>query len=419
MAFLKFLKSKIRRRSKRVEDVHDIHQPAGSPKTTTTIITQKLPDRPDASDKISNNNKIIPSNPCSSSWVPKRFSWEEIERLTMNFTSPVIGEGGFSNVYLSHFSDSSLGALKIPSTTNSERLNRMFKQELEVLLHVRHDNIVNLLGYCDEREESALVFEYVSNGSLHDKLHHHHNWGGDSENRVLPWKSRMSIAFQLAQAIEYLHDQCKPQILHGDIKSSNVLLDDQLNCKLCDFGFSKMGFSSTVMRSSMSPSLMGSPGYMDPLYLRTGIASKKNDVYSFGVIILEMITGMEAFCPEKEELLTSIAGPIIRDADKVAEMVDPRVVDDFDFNVKEAKVMASIAGQCLRQQPSMRPSMLILGAGFSCGGGGGSGTVTKTHKDKNKLNMKKKKKKSKRNYHRRATDRQTESIVIVEYLKLL
>ncbi|KAI3922218.1 hypothetical protein MKX01_005907 [Papaver californicum] len=167
----------------------------------------------------------------------------------------------------------------------------------------------------------------------------------------------MSIAFQLAQAIEYLHEECEPQIVHGDIKSSNILLDDQLNPKLCDFGFSKMGFSSTVIKSSMNP-ITGSPGYMDPLYLRTGIASKKNDVYSFGVIILELITGIEAFCSEKDQLLTSIAGPIIRDANKVAAMMDPRLsAVAGDLVQEEAKIMATISGQCLRQQSSLRPSM--------------------------------------------------------------
>ncbi|KAI3947694.1 hypothetical protein MKX01_034359 [Papaver californicum] len=358
MACLPFINFK--RRSKRVEDVQD-HQP-GTPSSICSSNSCGSSSSQSKKKMINHkvkNNKTFFNNPAAgpliSSSVPRRFTWEEIEGLTMNFSSRVIGEGGFSTIYLSHFSDSVLGALKIHGG-NSERLNRMFKQELEVLLHIQHHSIVKLLGYCDEREEGALVFEYIPNGTLYDKLHH----GSDNDecgNEVLSWKSRMSIAFQLAQAIEYLHEECKPQIVHGDIKSSNILLDDQLNPKLCDFGFSKMGFSSTVIKSSMNP-IMGSPGYMDPLYLRTGIASKKNDVYSFGVIILELITGIEAFCSEKEQLLTSIAGPIIRDANKVAAMMDPRLsVVAGDLVQEEAKIMATISAQCLRQQSCLRPSM--------------------------------------------------------------
>lgn len=276
----------------------------------------------------------------------KRFSWQETEKLTQNFSS-VIGEGGFSTVYLARFSDSSLGALKIHN--NSERLSRVFKQELEVLRQVRHENIVKLLGYCDEREEGALVFEYVPRGSLHDKLH---NQSG--RDQLLTWNHRMSIAFQLAQAVEYLHDNCALQIIHCDIKASNILLDEQLNCKLCDFGFAKMGFSSTVLPSSANP-VMGSPGYVDPHYMRTGLISKKNDVYSFGVLVLELITGIEAFCEERQKLLTSLADPILRDSTKVTEMMDSNLAGEF--NTEEAIAMVSIASLCIQGQPSLRPSM--------------------------------------------------------------
>ncbi|KAF6156797.1 hypothetical protein GIB67_033266 [Kingdonia uniflora] len=316
---------------KRVEDAED---PIGFRVAVTTHISISEPAKKikDSDDKLSY----------------KLFSWDEIQRLTRGFsTSSVIGEGGFSTVYLAHFPDSTLGAIKIP--LHNERLNRLFKQELEILHHVRHDNIVNFIGYSNEQEdESALVFEYVSNGTLHEKIH------GKEQLVVLPWKTRMSIAYQLARAIEYLHDHCSLQIVHGDIKASNVLLDDSNNCKLCDFGFAKMGFSSTIVPSSINP-LVGSPGYMDPYYLRTGIASKKNDVYSFGVIVLELITGIEAFCPEKEQLLMSIAGPILRDVGKVVETVDARLAGDF--NAEEAIAMASISALCLRQQASLRPSM--------------------------------------------------------------
>lgn len=171
----------------------------------------------------------------------------------------------------------------------------------------------------------------------------------------------MQIAFQTAQAIHYLHDQCCPQIVHGDIKSSNILLDEALNGKLCDFGTAKMGFSSAVLTPSSFASprtkhlVMGSPGYTDPHYLRTGIASKKNDIYSFGVLILELITGMEAFCSQRGQILASM--PALRDREEtvvVEEMVDQRLHEDY--RIDEFKVLFSLARHCLLQSPSLRPS---------------------------------------------------------------
>lgn len=170
----------------------------------------------------------------------------------------------------------------------------------------------------------------------------------------------MQIAFQLAGAIHYLHEKCCPQIVHGDIKSSNILLDETFNCKLCDFGSAKMGFSSSVLPPSSSSSprtkqlMMGSPGYTDPHYLRTGIASKKNDIYSFGVLILELITGMEAFCSQRGQILVSI--PALREAEEavvVEEMVDQRL--NGEYPIDEVKVMFSLARHCILQSPTLRP----------------------------------------------------------------
>lgn len=342
MVFLKCFRFKMKRRSNRFVIDHQDHRSAN-------VTTGRDLDNQKRNDHVS----------------IRKFGWDEIQRMTMNF-SKVIGLGGFSTVYLAHFppgsSISAFGAIKI--SIGSERLNQLFKQELDILLRLRHDNIVKLLGYCDDREEGAMVFEYVPNGSLQEKLH-----GDDADQRespVLSWRTRMTIAFQLAQAMEYLHDKCTPQIVHGDIKASNILLDEHLNCKLCDFGFAKMGFSSTVLPPSSSPSpmrmkqvMIGSPGYTDPYYLRTGIASKKNDVYSFGVVVLELVTGMLAFCSERGQPLTSIMDPTLTDfrecgATEVAEIVDPRLAGNYD--PEEARAMLSISAMCLRHSPTLRPS---------------------------------------------------------------
>ncbi|KAL0287363.1 UNVERIFIED_CONTAM: Salt tolerance receptor-like cytoplasmic kinase [Sesamum angustifolium] len=272
-----------------------------------------------------------------------RLCWDEIRRVTMEF-SVVVGHGGFSTVYLAEFPDSSRAAVKMQC--GSQRLSRRaYRQELEILRRLRHHTIVKLLGYCDDREEGILILEYVPNGNLQEKL--------QGSNIFLPWKTRMAVAFQLAQAIAYLHRNC---IVHGDIKASNILLDDDLNCKLCDFGSAKMGLSSTVaaLQDSNSRMMVGSPGYTDPLYLKTGLASYKNDVYSFGVVVLELITGMEAFSPGRGEALATWAGPMLRDVEKVGEMVDRRICGEIDL--EEARAMAALSATCVSDSPSVRPS---------------------------------------------------------------
>ncbi|KAI4372150.1 hypothetical protein MLD38_010422 [Melastoma candidum] len=245
--------------------------------------------------------------------------------------SQVIGSGGFSTVYFGRIGGSGqLCAVKV--LRGSERLKLVFRQELDILLRLRHPNIVRIVGCCDEREEGALVFEFVSNGNLQERLHCVET---AAPTAALPWINRLSIAYQLARAIEYLHDSCDLPIVHGDVKSSNILLDEHLNCRLCDFGSAKVGFSAT------------------------GIASKKNDIYSFGVVVLELITGMEAFVAERGQMLTSIVAEAIQDCSdhftgKLPEIVDPRLGGDIDLG--EARTMISIARMCLNPSSSLRPS---------------------------------------------------------------
>ncbi|KAK1296061.1 putative receptor-like protein kinase [Acorus calamus] len=272
--------------------------------------------------------------------VARRFKWEEIERMTSGFSSAVIGEGGFSTVYLARFPDESLGAVKVHR--NSERLHRAFKEELEIVLHVSHTNIARFIGYCDEREEGVLVFEYVPNGSLHDHLH--------SNPNPLTWNQRTWIAYDLARALQHLHENQNPYIVHGDVTSNNILLDHRFKPKLCDFGSAKMGFSSAVTNRSV---MMGSPGYVDPHYVRTGLMSKKSDVYSFGVIVLELLMGREAY--EDERMIASVAAPMIEDSAKAVAMKDERLGGQFDS--EEVVAMGSLAAMCVGEQPSLRPSM--------------------------------------------------------------
>ncbi|XP_006647607.1 salt tolerance receptor-like cytoplasmic kinase 1 [Oryza brachyantha] len=281
----------------------------------------------------------------------RRFEWAEIESVTGGFSSRVIGQGGFSTVYLASLTSSRLGAVKVQRS--SERLHRAFCQERDVLLWLRHPHVVRLLGYCDERDEGVLVFEYAPNGDLHERLHR----SGEKNRAVLPWARRMAIAFQVAMALEYLHESRDPAVIHGDIKASNVLLDANHDAKLCDFGFAHVGFSAAVRppatRASGRP-VMGSPGYADPHFLRSGVATKKSDVYSFGVLLLELVTGREAICAETGCRLTATVGPSISDGN-LADVVDRRLGDEYD--IEEAATVAALALRCISDGLGLRPSM--------------------------------------------------------------
>ncbi|CAN8246626.1 unnamed protein product [Cochlearia groenlandica] len=288
------------------------------------------------------------------------YTWDDVESLTSNF-STLIGSGGYSSIYMARLSGSIKAALKVH--VSSHRLYQIFRLELDILRRLQHPNIVKLLGYFDDSEEKgALVLEYLPQGNLQEKLH-------IKSKQVLPWRNRVAIAFQLAQAIEHIHDKCMPQIVHGDIKSSNILLDKDFNCKLCDFGSAKVGFSSMVRPSTGSPrsrqvTMVGSLGYTDPHYLRTGIASKKTDMYGFGVVVLELISGKEAFSAERGEMLVRIASPLISATldssvdvaeEEVRRFLDPRFLRD-GVDIDEVKTMLSVAALCLGSSPSLRPS---------------------------------------------------------------
>ncbi|KAL6652307.1 hypothetical protein ACP70R_011232 [Stipagrostis hirtigluma subsp. patula] len=274
----------------------------------------------------------------------RQLAWAEVESYTGGFSSKVVGHGGFSTVYLASLSSTRLGAVKV--SCSSERLHRAFRQELDVLLSLRHPHIVRLLGYCDERDEGVLVFEYAPNGDLHQRL----RGGADA----LPWARRVAVALQVATALEYLHESRQPAVIHGDIKASNVLLDANMDAKLCDFGFAHVGISATVGGRPSARAVMGSPGYVDPHLLRSGVATKKSDVYSFGVLLLELLTGSEAVCRDTGRRLTAAVGPKVSGG-KVSEVMDQRL--GSEYNAAEAAVLAELAVQCVSDNPGLRPSM--------------------------------------------------------------
>ncbi|RLM74808.1 putative receptor-like protein kinase [Panicum miliaceum] len=297
------------------------------------------------------SSRVAPADPVGAEeaeeqggGAARQLAWAEVEAATRGFSSRVVGRGGFSTVYLASLPASRLGAVKVHCS--SERLHRAFRRELDVLLSLRHPHIVRLFGYCDERDEGVLVFEYAPNGDLHERLH-----GGGGGG--LPWARRVAVASQVAAALEYLHEGRDPAVIHGDIKASNVLLDADLDAKLCDFGVSATASSVGGGRPS-ARAVMGSPGYVDPHLLRSGVATKKSDVYSFGVLLLELLTGKEAVCRETGHRLTAAVGPKLSDG-KVSDVLDQRLGAEYD--AAEAAAVAELAMQCVGDNPALRLSM--------------------------------------------------------------
>ncbi|XP_062217054.1 salt tolerance receptor-like cytoplasmic kinase 1 [Phragmites australis] len=315
---------------------------------TATVTTGGRGASVDAADQSSAKN---PTGKMAATAIgtARQLTWAQVEAMTGGFTSAVVGEGGFSTVYLARLAGS-LAAVKVHRS--SERLHRAFRQELEALLRVRHPHIVRLLAFCDQRDEGVLVLEFAPNGNLHDQLH-----GGGKGAGSMPWVRRVSVALQVARALEYLHERCEPQVVHGDVKASNVLLDAAMGARLCDFGSARAGFSAAVhpRPRPSALSVLGTPGYVDPHYLRSGVVTKKSDVYSFGVLLLELLTGVQAFCDGR--LLTAAVTPKINAVGScdVGKLVDQRLGCKYDAG--EAAVLVALAAACVRENPSLRPSM--------------------------------------------------------------
>lgn len=213
------------------------------------------------------------------------FTLRELELATNRFSKEnIIGEGGYGIVYHGHLINGSPVAIK-KILNNLGQAEKEFRVEVEAIGHVRHKNLVCLLGYCIEGTNRLLVYEYVNNGNLDQWLH-----GSRHQYGYLTWEARMNILIGTAKALAYLHEGIDPRVVHRDIKSSNILIDDRFNAKISDFGLAKMLDSGI---SHMKTRVMGTFGYVAPEYANSGLLSEKSDVYSFGVLLLEAITGKD------------------------------------------------------------------------------------------------------------------------------
>ncbi|CAN6461504.1 unnamed protein product [Victoria cruziana] len=287
------------------------------------------------------------------------FTYPELRAATRNFSrSLMLGEGGFGCVYR--------GTLRSAEDPDSrlevavKQLNRKGFQghkewvtEVNVLGVVDHPNLVKLVGYCAEDDERGiqrlLVYEFMPNGSVEDHL-------SLRSPKVLPWSTRLRIALGAARGLTYLHEEMDFQIIFRDFKTSNVLLDEHWNAKLSDFGLARQGPGEGL--SHISTAVVGTIGYAAPEYIQTGRLTAKSDIWSFGVVLYELITGrrpVDRNRPRSEQKLLEWIRPYISDSKKFYMIIDPRL--GSQFSLKSAQKLAAVANRCLIRQPRARPKM--------------------------------------------------------------
>ncbi|CAK9159654.1 unnamed protein product [Ilex paraguariensis] len=287
------------------------------------------------------------------------FEFEELKVATRNFSrSLMIGEGGFGGVYRAVIRDreESNKKLDIAVKQLSRRGLQGHKEwvtEVNVLGVVEHPNLVKLVGYCAEDDERGiqrlLIYEYMPKRSVQDHL-------SSRFQTPLPWATRLKIAQDAARGLAYLHEGMDFQIIFRDFKSSNILLDDQWNAKLSDFGLARLGPSDGL--SHVSTAIVGTVGYAAPEYIQTGRLTSKSDVWSYGVFLYELITGrrpLDRNRPKIEQKLLEWIRPHLSDVKKFERILDPRL--DGKYCLKSAQKLAAVANRCLVRQPKMRPKM--------------------------------------------------------------
>ncbi|XP_021713554.1 putative wall-associated receptor kinase-like 11 [Chenopodium quinoa] len=265
------------------------------------------------------------------------FTIDELEKATDHFNeSRILGRGGQGTVYKGMLGEGRLVAVKKPKTLK-ESQQEDFINELVIMSQIIHRSIVKLLGCCFESEIPLLVYEYIPNGTLSNHLHHL------NEEFPITWRMRMQIASDVAGALVYLHSFSNVPILHRDIKSSNILLDDKYRAKLSDFGLSK---NVAPDQTHVTTHVMGTFGYLDPEYSHTCQYTVKSDVYSFGVVLVELITGQKAIRAvyEQGRSLVSWFLSHVKNS-QVLDIMDPQVLKEG--LEEELCAIANLATQCL------------------------------------------------------------------------
>lgn len=319
----------------------------------TTPLANKASSAP--SDTFTKSISSYPSTKSefgrnSSYFGVQVFNYHELEEATDNFSqSRELGDGGFGTVYYGILPDGRIVAVKRLYENNFKRVEQ-FMNEVEILTRLRHTNLVTLYGCTSKRSrELLLVYEYIPNGTVADHLH-----GNRSKSGLLSWPIRLNIAIETAEALAYLHAS---DIIHRDVKTNNILLDNDFHVKVADFGLSRL-FPNDVTHVSTAP--QGTPGYVDPEYYQCYQLTEKSDVYSFGVVLIELLSSLQAVDTNRHRQDINLANMGINKIQNhtLHELVDPSL--DFGTNSSARRMMtqvSEIAFRCLQQERDMRPSM--------------------------------------------------------------
>ncbi|PVH62117.1 hypothetical protein PAHAL_3G207700 [Panicum hallii] len=278
----------------------------------------------------------------------RKFTYKELEMITNNFQR-VLGRGGFGEVYNGFLEDGTQVAIKLRSQFSNQGVKE-FLIEAQILTRIHHKNLVSMIGYCKDGQYMALVYEYMSEGTLQEQIA-----GNGRNGKLLTWRQRLRIAVDSAQGLEYLHKGCNPPLIHRDVKSTNILLNAKLEAKIADFGLSK-AFNRDNEAHVSTNALVGTPGYVDPEYQATLQPTTKNDVYSFGVVLLELVTGRQAILcdPEPTSIIQWVRLRLARG--NIEAVVDKRMRGECDVN--SVWKVADIALKCTMQASTQRPTMI-------------------------------------------------------------
>ncbi|GLJ31342.1 hypothetical protein SUGI_0628790 [Cryptomeria japonica] len=286
---------------------------------------------------------------------PVVFTYDDILEATDNLhKSRKIGEGSYGSVYLGKLMDKMVAIKQMRDTKSKE-----FLAELKILCKVHHSNLVELIGYSAGGEHLFLVYEYAENGALSECLHDPSSKG----HKPLSWTERVQIALDAARGLEYIHEHTKPIYAHRDVKTSNILLDSDLRAKIADFGLVKL-LEHSLENQAATTKVVGTFGYLAPEYVRDGHVSTKNDVYAFGVVLMELISGQPALCRSTKsnvgewKSLISFVTSIFKESDITTNLKS--LVDKSLLQYPEDLVlkMAILSTSCVEENPDLRPNML-------------------------------------------------------------
>ncbi|KAL3840749.1 hypothetical protein ACJIZ3_025340 [Penstemon smallii] len=302
----------------------------------------------------------VPPSPSRFSMSPKltrlgslHLNMSQVARATNNFSpSLLIGEGGFGTVYRAELPNGQVVAIKRARKEHFEALRTEFRAEVELLAKIDHRNLVKLLGYVEKGNERLIITEYVPNGTLREHL-------DGVRGKILDFNQRLEISIDVAHGLTYLHLYAEKQIIHRDVKSSNILLTESFRAKVADFGFARLGDESE--KTHILTKVKGTVGYLDPEYMRTYQLTHKSDVYSFGILLIEILSGRRPVDVKgsPDERVTIRWAFRKYNEGKFLEMLDPLMNERIDKDILVK--MFGLAIQCAAPTRADRPDMKAVG----------------------------------------------------------